>query len=227
MTTALDVQRALLARGFDIGPSGADGDIGPATLSAILSALERIPQTIPISPPSMPIGVVPADWMPWGKMERIIIHWSAGGHKASALDKQHYHIIIEGDGSLVRGDHEITDNISSADGDYAAHTRSCNSGSIGVSLAAMAGAVESPFNPGKQPITAAQMDKLPLVLADLCRRYTINVTPRTVLSHAEVQKTLGIAQNGKWDIAWVPGMAKPGSAHAIGDEFRAATKALL
>jgi len=43
MTTALDVQRALLACGFDIGRSGADGDIGPATLGAMVLALDHIP----------------------------------------------------------------------------------------------------------------------------------------------------------------------------------------
>ena len=43
MTSALDVQRALLARGYDIGKAGADGDIGPATLGAMMLALERIP----------------------------------------------------------------------------------------------------------------------------------------------------------------------------------------
>lgn len=35
-----DLQRALLARGFDVGPRGADGDFGPATLSA-LKAYQR------------------------------------------------------------------------------------------------------------------------------------------------------------------------------------------
>lgn len=227
MTTALDVQRALLARGFDPGP--LDGDIGPSTLGAILKAIDQLPLPAGVMTPSpsVPAGVVPADWMPWCKMQRIILHWSAGGHKASKADKQHYHIIIQGDGTLVRGDHSIADNVSSADGKYAAHTRGCNSGAIGVSLAAMAGAVESPFNPGKSPITPEQWKALPGVLADLCRRYAINPTPTTVLSHAEVQKTLGIAQAGKWDVAWIPGMAKPGSAHAIGDQFRGATRALL
>lgn len=228
MATVLDVQRALLARGYDIGNSGADGEIGPATLNAVLSMLRLIPAVASPPPaPSVPIGVVPADWMPWCKMQRIIVHWSAGANKASALDKEHYHLIIEGDGHLVRGDRSIADNVSTADGVYAAHTLNCNAGSIGVSLAGMAGAVESPFAPGRTPITVQQWRMLPGVLADLCRRYSINPAATTVLSHAEVQGTLGIKQKGKWDIARLPFEPALIGAKAIGDQFRAATRALL
>src|SRR5690606_4721246 len=113
---------------------------------------------------SSPANVIPTSWMPWAKMRGIVVHWSAGANKASALDKEHYHIIIEGDGALVRGDHTILDNQSAADGKYAAHTRGCNTGFIGVSLAGMRGAKESPFNAGPSPITRAQWDMLPKVL---------------------------------------------------------------
>lgn len=170
---------------------------------------------------------VPIEWMPAAKMQRIIVHWSAGANKASGLDKEHYHIMIEGDGNLVRGKHSIADNVLTADGVYAAHTKGCNSGSIGVSLCGMAGAQEHPFDRGNHPLTPAQWAKLPLVLADLCRRYAINPGRATVLSHAEVQKTLGIKQNGKWDVKWRPGLVGLGDQFVIGDEFRAATKALL
>jgi hypothetical protein len=33
--TVLEIQRALLARGYDIGPAGADGDAGPDTIDAV------------------------------------------------------------------------------------------------------------------------------------------------------------------------------------------------
>jgi len=226
MATAMDVQRALIARGFDIGRSGADGDIGPATLGAILRALQKLPLTSEQPPLSSP-GPVPAAWMPWARMQRIIVHWTAGAHKASGLDKAHYHILIEGDGKLVRGTPTIDLNQSPVKTGYAAHTLNCNSGSIGVSLCAMAGAVESPFDRGDSPITPKQWEVLPTVLADLCRRYAIPVTPATLLSHAEVQGTLGIKQRGKWDIRWRPGSVGVQPAKTVGDEFRAATKALL
>ena len=56
-------------------------------------------------------------------MERIIMHWTAGTHTASEVDKEHYHLLIEGDGRVVFGDYEISDNESVADNRYAAHTR--------------------------------------------------------------------------------------------------------
>src|SRR5262245_9659283 len=75
-------------------------------------------------------SVVNPAWMQPVHMKRIIAHWSAGMHRASDLDKEHYHIIVEADGRLVRGDHDISDNLTTADDDYAAHTRGCNTGSI-------------------------------------------------------------------------------------------------
>ena len=74
----------------------------------------------------------------------------------------------------------------------------------------MVGAVERPFNAGRYPITPAQVDALARLCADLCRDYTIPVTRKTVLTHAEVQPTLGITQRGKWDVSWLPGMGARG-----------------
>jgi hypothetical protein len=227
MTTTLDIQRALIARGYDIGRGGADGVIGPATLGAVLRALDKLPVTA--SPPRLSTWsrAVPFEWMPWAHMQRIIVHWTAGGPKASADDREHYHLLLEDDATLVRGTKSILDNVSAADGVYAGHTLGCNTQSIGVSLCGMRAAVESPFRAGTAPITRAQWDALPGVLADLCRRYSIPVTPQTVLSHAEVQATLGIRQKGKWDIARLPFEPSLVGARAIGDRFRSATKALL
>jgi hypothetical protein len=228
MTTVLDIQRALMARGYDIGRAGADGLAGPSTYGAILKALERVPVTSASSAPtSKPVGLVPADWMPWAQMARIVVHWTGGGSKASATDKKHYNVLIEGDAKLVRGNPSIALNQAPVKPGYAAHTLNCNSGSIGVSLCGMAGAQESPFRAGSSPLTKEQWDILPGVLADLCRRYGIPVTPSTVLSHAEVQATLGIKQRGKWDIARLPFDPSVTTAKAIGDQLRARVRALL
>jgi N-acetylmuramoyl-L-alanine amidase len=154
-------------------------------------------------------------------MKRIIWHWSAGGHKATALDKKHYHFIIEGDGTVVAGDKPAEANLSTKDGDYMAHTLGANTGAIGVSVAAMAGAVERPFNAGKAPITQAQVASLVTLTRKLAQKYSIPIARDTILSHAEVQPTLGIKQRGKWDIAWLPGMDKPGDPIAVGDILRA------
>lgn len=170
---------------------------------------------------------LPLDWLQPVKMSRVILHWSAGAHKCSELDKEHYHIIIEGNGNVVRGDHTISDNVTSGDGDYAAHTRNCNTGSIGVSMACMAGAIESPFNAGKFPMTGTQWNRAMEVIAHLAAFYHIPVTDKTILSHAEVQKNLGIQQNGKWDVARLPFDPKTVGAKACGDKMRAKVLELL
>jgi hypothetical protein len=52
--------------------------------------------------------------------------------------------------------------------------------------------------------TKAQWDKMIQVVAELARHYRIPITPKTVLTHAEVQSNFGIAQRGKWDITRLP-----------------------
>lgn len=170
---------------------------------------------------------VPTLWMQPCKMKAIVAHWSAGQHKASVLDAEHYHIIVEGDGNLVKGDHDIKDNVNTADDDYAAHTRHFNTNVIGVSVACMVGAIERPFNPGTDPMTQVQWDKLMLVIADLCRFYNIPVTPQTVLSHAEVQGTLGIMQRGKWDFTRLAFDPQTVGAKACGDKMRRQVLAVM
>jgi hypothetical protein len=158
-------------------------------------------------------------------MKRIIIHWTAGGHTPSNLDRGHYHFIIAGDGSVVKGVHPVEANEKPVKGKYAAHTLNCNSGSIGVAVAAMAGAVERPFSAGKSPITQAQLKALAVLCRDLATKYKIPVTRETILSHAEVQPTLNIRQRSKWDIAWLPGMKAPGDPVEVGDKIRWMIKA--
>jgi trimethylamine:corrinoid methyltransferase-like protein len=63
--------------------------------------------------------------------------------------------------------------------------------------------------------------KAVLVGGQLCRKYGIPITSSTVLTHAEVEPTLGIKQAGKWDIAWLPGMNAPADPLAVGNVLRA------
>ena len=155
-----------------------------------------------------------------GKAQRVILHWTAGTNAVSALDREHYHFIVAGDGAIVPGKYGVAANDSTKDGDgYAAHTLGCNTGSIGVALAGMAGAVEQPFYAGKFPITALQWNAAAALVAALCIHYQIKVTPKTVLSHAEVEPTLGVKQRGKWDIARLPWNGLKGAV-ACGHAFR-------
>jgi hypothetical protein len=151
-------------------------------------------------------------WLPSASMKRVICHWTAGGHEASSLDKEHYHFLVEANGRIVRGRRSVADNARTDDGVYAAHTRGANTGSIGIAACAMAGAVEHPFHPGPQPMLEVQWLRLAEIAAELCRAYAIPVTPTTVLGHGEVQVRLGIPQLGKWDpmvLPWVPAMSPP------------------
>lgn len=153
-------------------------------------------------------------------MKRIIIHWTGGTGLANTSDRAHYHVLIEQDGKVIAGTRNPEANLDTSDGDYAAHTRALNTGSIGVALCGMFGAQERPFRAGDHAITEAQVDALAGVCADLCATYGIPVTSRTVLTHAEVEPTLGVAQRGKWDVTWLPGMHAPDDALVVGDTIR-------
>lgn len=153
-------------------------------------------------------------------MKRVILHWTAGSYAVSWLDKAHYHFIIDGNGSVCSGRHPVSANEVLRYGKYAAHTLGCNTGSIGISIAAMAGAIENPFNAGRFPLKKEQFYAAAALTARLCRQYGIEVTARTVLSHAEVQSTLGIKQRGKWDIARLPWDLTIKGATQCGDSFR-------
>lgn len=170
---------------------------------------------------------IPSQWMQQVKMNRIVVHWTAGAYRASELDKEHYHIIVEGTGLLVKGDHDISDNVNTADDDYAAHTRACNTGAIGVSLACMHGAIERPFDAGKYPMTEVQWASAMDVIAQLAAFYKIPVTNKTILSHAEVQPNLGIKQRGKWDFTRVAFDPTVIGAKACGDKMRKDVKARM
>ena len=153
-------------------------------------------------------------------MKRIILHWTGGGHKANATDKDHYHLLIEGDGNVVYGNKPISANAAPLSKNYAAHTAQLNTDSIGVAVCAMHGARQSPFSAGSYPITEAQVERMVQEVARLAKGYGIPVSRQTILSHAEVQPTLGVKQAGKWDIAWLPGRASATDPIGVGDYLR-------
>lgn len=133
-----------------------------------------------------------------GNPRRIILHWTAGTNNASSIDREHYHYIVEVDGTIVAGRYTVADNDNTGDGQYAAHTLNCNTGSIGIACAGMAGGLET-----KYPLSAWQVERFCELTARLCRHYNLTITPRTVLMHSEVQEALGIPQRGKIDLDWL------------------------
>lgn len=174
---------------------------------------------------------VPASWMPAAKMSRVHLHWTGGAYAANATDRKSYHILIEGPPNvrLVRGDKSIKANEAGSGMTPASHTLNANTGAIGVSICSMGGTDvrESPFVAGKYPITREQWDMAIDALANLARRYAIPVTPKTILTHAEVQANLGIVQRQKWDITRLVFEPKAIGAKAVGDLMRRSVAAVL
>ena len=229
-----EIQQALLDRGFN--PRGVDNIMGENTRTAIqafqhsvglyvdgvagpLTLAQLFPETE--APAASSPGDLPAAWLPKATIQRVILHWTAGAGSPSSEDLRHYHVLWGSDGQAYRGVPTIDKNDASGiRTGYAAHTLNCNTGSIGGSLCGMRGAVESPFSPGPSPLTRVQWDRMIPGVAQMCLRYGVPVTDRTVLTHAEVQANLGIQQRGKWDIARLPFDLSVVGARAVGDLLR-------
>lgn len=176
----------------------------------------------------MPLASLLNEWMPNAAMTRIHVHWTGGGHSANAYDLNAYHILIEGNGNVVRGNKSIAANALGSNVKPASHTLGANSGAIGVSMCCMAGAVESPFSPGRHPLTRTQWDRAMEVIATLAYRYKIPVTPITILTHAEVEPNLGIRQKNKWDIIRIAfDQNSPIGFRPVGDLMRITVAQLL
>ncbi len=165
--------------------------------------------------------------MPPGNLKRLIVHWTGGAGSPSSVDKEAYHFLVDRVGHIHRGDYATTDNVNTRDGDYAAHTRGLNTGSIGLAICAMAGANEQPFAPGPYPIKVAQWNAAIIACADLCRRYRIEPDRDGLIMHCEVEAVYGVPQN-KWDVSVLVGFDRGKWARMTpGEELRARVKILL
>lgn len=207
-----DIQARLAA--YDIDPGPIDGLIGPKTRRAMRSFRSAYGRTIQ------------KDFHHSG-LHRVIMHWPVSGEGASESDRKHYHSIVTHDLSVVLGDLKPEANASTSDGRYVAHTRGLNTGSIGVAIDGMIGARERPFSPGSKPFTKQMLDLFAEHVADYCLTYDIPIGRTTVLTHAEVERTLGVWQRGKWDVTWLPGMDAPGDAIEVGDRIRDMIRAAM
>lgn len=200
-----DIQARLAARGFDPGP--IDGLWGPKTAAARAAFADDRGHTIE------------ADFHASG-LHRVIMHWPVSGEGASGSDRQHYHLVVTHDLTVVDGYLKPEANANTGDGQYVAHTRALNTGSIGVAVDGMIGAQERPFKPGAAPFTMPMVQLMAQTVADLCLTYDIPISRYTVLTHSEVEPTLGVWQRGKWDINWLPDMDEPSDAIEVGDRIR-------
>ena len=156
-----------------------------------------------------------------GLLTGVVIHWTAGADGVNSLEKDSYNYVVGRDGKVTEGDFPLTAQIPPLrPGKYAAHALNANSRRVGVSMDAMAGANERPFRVGSNPITKIQLEETARLVAAINRACGIKVTRQTNLTHAEIQRTLGIRQNNKWDVTWIPGMDKPGDPIEVGDVIR-------
>lgn len=171
--------------------------------------------------------LIPRDWLVYPsvgrlpKIQRVIAHWTAGNHTCNQLDRDHYHLIVERKGSsinVVKGTYSPYDNEDCKDGKYAEHVHAANTGSLGISACAMAGAKEGgPY--GDFPLLPDQWEALAKLAAQALYTYRIPLTDHTVLQHGEAQERLGAIQNGKWDCCELPW--QPHLTHAqVGNLFR-------
>lgn len=161
------------------------------------------------------------------KVTGIHVHWTAGPAQARLDEADHYHAILNQDLTLLKGRYSPKDNEDTLDKIYAAHTLGANRFRYGYSLAGMRGAQQSPFNPGPDPITEAQWSRAMIHLAQLAKFYGVEITPKTLLTHAEVEANLGVKQKAKWDIAILPWDQKWNTAKKVGNLMRAEVKHIL
>jgi N-acetyl-anhydromuramyl-L-alanine amidase AmpD len=171
-------------------------------------------------------------------MRRIVLHWTAGRHTANPIEQRAYHLLIEGDGRLIRGKHPISANSTISrqardSGAYAAHVAGLNQGSIGVSLCGCftPKIVDAPGIGSEFPLTPVQWNRAVTVCRDLVLHFGLQQTESisgivgpTVIGHCEVEKVWGIPQSGKID-PWRPMPAWPWSLGKtpaqIAETFRA------
>lgn len=227
-TLIRQMQTHLIGLGYRLPQFGADGDFGQETYQTVMKALDDLAAHRKSPKPPLLIQALPPEWLPRINVKRIHIHWTAGGYKAGPEDRNAYHVIVQGDGSYVRGVHSIAGNVPPlTPKTYAAHTNNANSYAAGISMACMAGAKEKPFDAGDYPMTEVQLESTCRATAQMALFYGLAVQDTVVLTHAEVEPNLGIKQKGKWDITRIPFKPELVGAKACGDYIRSRVNAYI
>lgn len=137
-------------------------------------------------------------------IKRIVVHWTAGKNIPNSTDLSHYHFLVDGLGNIHNGKLKPEDNIDCKDGKYAAHTGGGNTGSIGIGLCGMLG-FQNKNNVGNCPITKKQCETAFKLIAELCKKYNISVTPENIITHKEFGDSHPEStSHGKIDIVYLP-----------------------
>lgn len=137
-------------------------------------------------------------------MKKIIIHWTAGSYVPTWHEKDCYHFLLDNLGKIYIGHFKPEANLVCRSGMYAAHCGGGNTGAIGVSMCSMFG-FKDKNSVGKFPITQKQFEATMELVAKLCSKYNLNVTPSTVMTHYEFGlKNPSTSSKGKIDIIHIP-----------------------
>ena len=145
-------------------------------------------------------------------LSKITFHHTGGTYTPNQTDLNAYHFLIDGDGKIHKGKYKPEDNINCQDGVYARHCGGCNTGNIGIAVCAMYST--------DYPIKRKQVEAACKLAAELCEKYGIRITNKTVLTHAEVGKMLPHSTSaGKIDIINLPCMAVYGMEN-VGNVLR-------
>jgi hypothetical protein len=161
----------------------------------------------------------------------IVLHWTAGGHKANSVDLGAYHYVVEGDGAVRRGAHPVAANLKQlrAGDSYAAHTGGFNSFRIGLSAAGMS-QYAGPGKVGPFPLTKVQVERLCELAAYFCDLGGLSpLDPWHLCTHREVwtiHQVRGTRNDQKRDIDHLPFMPALGP-NEVGPYLRKLTARYL
>lgn len=151
---------------------------------------------------------------------RIILHWTGGGVEPNAVDRACYHYIIAQSGTPHLGV-PVAKNMRRLTGvrttEYAPHIAGWNSYSVGVAFAGMMAANQRMFGPA--PLKRPQVLIGCYIVGLMCRKWGLEVTPDTVMTHSEADWRHGVKQRGKWDIdvlPWAPTLSR----EEVADQLR-------
>lgn len=139
-----------------------------------------------------------------GKLNKLVIHWTAGAYYPNQTDLEHYHFLIDKDGKIHNGKYKPEDNENCNDGKYAQHTGGGNTGAIGISYCGMYNFRNS-NNIGNYPLTKIQLEAGFKLCAELCKKYNIEISSNTIMTHYEFgKKHPNTTSYGKIDIIYLP-----------------------
>lgn len=146
--------------------------------------------------------------------KNIVMHWTGGNYTPCSVDKEHYHYLVNGQGTVITGKYEPRDNENCTDGKYAAHCGGGNTGRIGIAICC-----RRDIN---TPPTKKQVEAMCKLAAQLCIAYGLQ--PKQCITHAEFGKQHPKTTSaGKIDINSLPYIGLRG-VEEVGDYLRGKIK---